>query len=960
MIKKLFVLIFLLSSSCAIAATTGKIEGTVTEAKTGTPLVGANVFLKGTAIGAATDLEGEYRILNVPTGRFTLIFSYIGYRNESISVRVEAGKAIRQDVQLEIDVVKGEEVVVTAQLEGQALAINQQLSSNTIVNVVSLDKIQELPDQNAAESVGRLPGISIQRDAGEGQKVIVRGLSPRFNSITVNGERIPSTDPENRSIDLSMLSPDVLAGIEVFKALTPDKDADAVGGTVNFVTKKAKEDLQTDTRIQTGYNGHEDEYGQYKGSTSISNRYFNNKIGIVLTGSMQRANRSSDYLDADYYIEGEKEDGTANILINKLNLGDRFEIRKRYSASLALDYELEDGEILLNSFWGKTDRDEFRRRRRYLLDTNRQERTMRDRQMETQLWTNSISGQHFVLPGLLNLDMQWRASYSKTKQEKPFSHTVRFYELSAFRPDLIEDKGPDYIPQGALNRLDETYFKSSLFEQEWVDDGDITAQLDIKWPFGVTNDIVGYIKFGGKYRSKTRDRDLSAIITSDFGLMWDLPVRYPDRWELDSQGRILFSNFADPSFKVEDFMKGQFEFGPGLYVDRLNNFLHTYRNEYFSDDPLDPDSLYEYDPEVLVESYKASERITAGYLMMELNIGQKLMFLPGLRYERTVNDYSTIYAMPVTTEDEERLLLRGVIDTTGYRVSYEFLPMFHIRCKPTFWFDIRLAVTRSLTRPDYYNLVPWRNFKDDGATLEQGNPDLTSIKSWNYDAFFSFYSRLGLFTLGLFSKRVDDVDYIRTRAVSKEEKQEFGLRTLNKIIQPENVGGTTKVKGFEVELQTNLKSLPSPLDGVVIYANYSHVTSKTFYPFFLVEHGGPPFFEEIPIDTLRAAPMIGQADHIVNFSIGYEKGGFSGRVSMIYQGEILTNVDLREELDEYDNDFLRWDITMQQKIFEGVSLFLNLNNISDRSEGTFLWKEGYPTSEEFFGWTADMGIRYKF
>ncbi len=81
---------------------------------------------------------------------------------------------------------------------------------------------------------------------------------------------------------------------------------------------------------------------------------------------------------------------------------------------------------------------------------------------------------------------------------------------------------------------------------------------------------------------------------------------------------------------------------------------------------------------------------------------------------------------------------------------------------------------------------------------------------------------------------------------------------------------------------------------------------------------------------------------------------------MIYQGEILTNVDLREELDEYDNDFLRWDITMQQKIFEGVSLFLNLNNISDRSEGTFLWKEGYPTSEEFFGWTADMGIRYKF
>ncbi|UCE07075.1 MAG: TonB-dependent receptor, partial [bacterium] len=815
-----------------------------------------------------------------------------------------------------------------------------------------------LPDQNAAESVGRLPGISIQRDAGEGQKVIVRGLSPRFNSITVNGERIPSTDPENRSIDLSMLSPDVLAGIEVFKALTPDKDADAIGGTVNFVTKKAKEGLQTDTRIQTGYNGHEDEYGQYKGSTSISNRYFNNKIGIVLTGSMQRANRSSDYLDADYYVEGEKEDGTANILINKLNLGDRFEIRKRYSASLALDYELKDGEILLNSFWGKTDRDEFRRRRRYLLDTNRQERAMRDRQLETQLWTNSISGKHYIFPLGLPMILDWRASYSKTKQKAPFSHTVRFYELSAFKPSLIEDKGPDYIPLGAYNRLDETYFKSSLLEQEWVDDGDLTVQLDLKIPFGLSKDIAGHFKLGGKYRGKNRDREVSAIITSDFGLMWDLPVRYPDRWELDSQGRILFNNFVDLDYAADDFLKGRYDFGPGLHIDRLNDFLHTYRDEYFSDDPLDPDSLYEYDPEVLIESYEASERITAGYLMMELNIGQKLMFLPGVRYERTVNDYATIYAMPVTTEDEERLLLTGIIDTTGYRIYDEFLPMVHMRYKPTSWFDIRLAITRSLTRPDYYNLVPWRNFKDDGATLEQGNPDLRSVKSWNYDAFLSFYGRLGLFTIGMFSKEVDNVDYIRTRRVKEEEKKDYG--NVNIIIQPENVEGTTKVKGFEVELQTNLKSLPSPLDGIVIYANYSHVSSETFYPFLLVERGGPPFFRPIYIDTLRSASMIGQADHIVNFSVGYEKAGFSGRISMIYQGKILKNVDLREELDEYDNDFLRWDITMQQKIFEGVSLFLNLNNISDRSEGTFLWKEVYPTSEEFFGWTADLGIRYKF
>ena len=173
-------------------------------------------------------------------GEQQLQISYVGYQSMQAAVTITAGQTITFDAQLTFGVVEGEEIIVTAQAAGQAAAINQQLSSNTITNVVSAERIQELPDQNAAESVGRLPGISIERDAGEGQKVIIRGLSPKFNAITVNGERVPSTDGDDRSVDLSMISPDVLAGIEVFKALTPDKDADAIGGAVNLITRKAQ------------------------------------------------------------------------------------------------------------------------------------------------------------------------------------------------------------------------------------------------------------------------------------------------------------------------------------------------------------------------------------------------------------------------------------------------------------------------------------------------------------------------------------------------------------------------------------------------------------------------------------------------------------------------------------------------------------------------------------------------
>ena len=122
-------------------------------------------------------------------------------------------------------------------------------TSNTIVNVISKEKLQELPDQNAAESVGRLAGVSVYRDAGEGQRVTIRGISPRLNSITVNGERLPSTQEQDRSVDLSMISPEMLEGIELFKALRPDMDGDAVGGTVNFTIRKADAGLRTMARL---------------------------------------------------------------------------------------------------------------------------------------------------------------------------------------------------------------------------------------------------------------------------------------------------------------------------------------------------------------------------------------------------------------------------------------------------------------------------------------------------------------------------------------------------------------------------------------------------------------------------------------------------------------------------------------------------------------------------------------
>ena len=944
--------LLLFISTIITAAPTGRITGTITESETASPLPGANVMLEGTSFGTASDRDGNYRFDKIPPGEYILVVNYIGYHQERRPVVVQVNRTAKVDVKLDFEALKGEEVVVTAQMEGQARAINQQLAANTIVNVVSPDKIQELPDQNAAESLARLPGISVQRDAGEGQKVVVRGLSPKFNSITVNGERIPSTDPEDRSVDLTMISPDVLAGIEVFKALTPDMDADAVGGTVNFVTRKASDRFNARVRLQKGYNDHEEDYSPYKGSATVSNRFLNKKLGLVLTGSTQKANRGSDVLDGSYFFKREKREGEERALIevNKLNLADRRETRMRNSAGLAVDYQLDNGDLFFTSFWGNTERDEVRRRIRYNIEAYRTEYDLRDRQIETQLWSNLLSGRHYILPHSLNLDVNWRTSYSQTKQNTPFSHYARFYELGGFTNDLIDDQGPELIPLGAERNMDETFFKRSILDNENVLDQDLTAQLDFKRPFklGIMD---GYFKFGGKYREKRRERDKTRFQSTHFGINDLAREDSTAGWELTPDQKLKVTNFIDPDYNADNFLEGAYEFYTGLDRDKINDFYDTYRDYYLDNNEDDP--LYMFDPTIDLEDYKAGEQITAAYAMMEVNLGRYLMILPGVRYEKTENDYESIYGTPRRINEED-YGLAGVTDTTGYRQYEEILPMMHLRIKPAEWFDIRLAATKTLSRPNYFNLVPWQRIEFLDQTMERGDPDLKHAKVWNYDAYISLYNRLGLFTLGYFYKSLQDIDYIRTSRIQGGTYSGFTLT------QPENADGETVVKGFEIELQTNLKALPSPFDGIVIYANYSRIYSETYYPLLVVERGGPPFFQLTFIDSIRVGRMPGQAQDLANFTLGYEKGGFSSRLSMIYQGESLSTIGTREELDGFTDSYIRWDFVLKQKMGRGFSLFLNVNNLTNQSERSYLGIRAYPTAQEYFGWTGDIGLQYEF
>ena len=317
----LTLLFSIMSISMAFSQT--MVSGVVKDSNGDAPLPFANVVLKGTTVGTITDLNGEYRIPLSP-GTYTLVSSFMGYVKMEKEISIEKSQMLTVDFGLTAESIMEEEVVITAMMLGQKAAISSQLNAAGIVNSVSEEQIQELPDANAGDALGRLPGISLKRSGGEAQNIVLRGLNEKFSSIQLNGVQVPSTDGVSRGVDLSMFSLSSLAGIEVTKALTPDMDADAIAGTVNLVTKKASSKPEFRIDLGGGYNDLEQSIAQYNLALRYERRIFNDKLGIQASVNAEQKIRSSEVYGQDWLIAGMN-----NPEINNLTLSYTDEQRRK-------------------------------------------------------------------------------------------------------------------------------------------------------------------------------------------------------------------------------------------------------------------------------------------------------------------------------------------------------------------------------------------------------------------------------------------------------------------------------------------------------------------------------------------------------------------------------------------------------------------------------------------------------
>ena len=994
-IKKIIFILLLLSYS---VYGQGIVTGSVKDSLSGEDLVGANVFFEGTSIGSATNLEGKYRIATAPVGQQTLKITYIGYKPKELKINVLNDKSIQVDIKLSADILEGETVVVTGQASGQVAAINQQLASNTIVNVVSEQKIQELPDANAAESIGRLPGVSLTRSGGEASKIVLRGMSDKYTAVTLDGVRIPSTDAQDRGIDLSLISQSSLAGIELYKALTPDKDADAIAGSVNLVTKKAPSLRELRATLKGGYNKLMKSAKQYDFSLKYGERFFDDLLGVQLNGNIENKIRSNEISDIQYDQSILKQ---TSYFINEFQLQFTNEIRKRNGLNLILDLNTPDeGNIKFNNSFSGTKRDYINHGRDYPNGGGQSQYlggvtySYRDREQEIKTFSSALTGDN----NLFGLVFNWGISFAQSTSGYPYDYQLDFSEpsnsgTSGMRSaPQIKDHPEQLIPY-AYNNFRAATLAGAYYNTQDNLDKDKAAFLNLTKEYNAGNLFAGEFKVGVKYKSKNRFNNQTQNFAPYYLGGWQAYEKLPDgtirqkdfsgsyfsdffqRYlENNLNNTVSFVEFLDPTPESR-LLYGLYDLDPLINRDKLRQW---YELNKYGVNQTGKTAEYYNDPTFAAYFYDIKESVTSGYAMNTFKFGQDIIFLAGVRIESENNHYLNRFSNVQASGFPSITLVAR--DTTSDYSQTIVLPNFHLNIKPTDFLSIRLAAYKALARPDFNmrlnTYFAWRPAAVGGnKQLIAGNPELKTAQAWNFEINTSFYGNdIGLFSISAFYKEIEDMyhmlNQINTTGNILFQKLGLNTKTLHsgnyQLTIPYNSPHTSKVWGFELEHQINFAFLPGLLQNIVLSYNASIVRSETWLigsttdtTFTII--GGIPFpsYQERAIEYKQQLEQ--QPKFFGNISLGYDIGGFSGRISLFHQSEYYSSFSPTGRSDRIIQGYNRLDLTLKQKILEYLSVQLSINNLTNLKDDNLLYNRvnGYKilrTSQQY-GLTADLGVR---
>jgi len=497
----------------------------------------------------------------------------------------------------------------------------------------------------------------------------------------------------------------------------------------------------------------------------------------------------------------------------------------------------------------------------------------------------------------------------------------------------------------------------------------LAAALDLDANVNLSDMVSAVVKFGGKYRYQTRSYDYeqfnnnasfaspSARIASQL-----IASHFPSTANLDPNSMPITA-FTDPGYSYSGFLNGDYPMVAPLNFGMMSELASYLKQVGPYITQVDAEGYAQNNLASTTSNYSGHEDLSAVYAMATISIGSEITLIPGVRYQNLLTSYSAARGVEGSLSYYAYL---HTDDTVNVEHGY-WLPHLILRYKPMSWLDVRLSYTNTIAYPDYNAITP----KIDVATnsIAYNNPTLKPSRSTNYDAYVSVYDNtVGLFTIGGFLKRIDDLIYPWTFYASDSAALPYFPPKLVTGPPSGNYSITTYVNdsfridnwGVEIDWQTHFWYLPNPFKGLVMNVNYTHIFSKAQYP-YVYQYKASLRSPTVSIDSSYTDRLLYQPDNIVNLSLGYDYEGFSMRASLLYQADVFTGPNFWPQLRSSTSAYRRWDLSVKQKLpWFGLQVYGDVNNINSATDLSVIQGAGVPVSEQSYGLTADLGLRLDF
>jgi TonB-dependent receptor len=971
---------------------TASIEGTVTDAAKAV-IQGARVVITPGNAVLTTNTAGQFTVNNLAPGAYAITITDSGFSTLTQSVTLATGETRAVSVILQVGSAN-EQVMVTADTGvNMTQAVTEEITSANIVNVMPQTEILALPNANVADATGRLPGVTLQRDEGEGVYVQVRGLDPRLTNTTIDGVTIPSPESSVRQVLLATIPADMVQSIELNKTLSANQDADGIGGSVNLVTKMAGESPTFDFSSTLGMSPIQNDRYMGQVDTTLGKRFGANKRwGIILSAGYDYNGRG--YNDIEPAPDLNPNDYTSNTpYYDDITLRNYRTQRLRWGGSAGADYKLNEHSTLAAHFI-LTDFKDWGDKWTYTINTlGKPSYKYSVRFPDFGIGSFSLDGNH----AYNKFWVTWGSSVSRSRELNAAGNPGMDFKadsaLKSWASNNCNYAGPlngdPYLPQwspgcmtaNTSNQAVNIYNLSNYTADQYNGATGLDGQLNLQeWgsvglPYHLGS-RTAVLEFGGEFRNAHKYQNAEtpsydycptypSINSTENG---GLPGEYPGDpgANCTTPASPVTAALFQTGFQDPHYYSGHYFWGPTTDRYRVANYVLGNLNIF----PLDiAATRSSSDP----ANFDLVERISAGYIMNTINWAH-FRLQTGLRLEAT-HEYGLGYLVNPTAgpngdgiDDNGNWI--GSTPTATTQDYIDPLPSVQARWAVTTSTAIRAVYSRGISRPNQYDLVPYSTPTDNFPVVADiGNVNELPTHANNYDLLLEQELKpFGLIEAGYFYKALTNpIVASNVPCTSICEVFSGGPGSL----ATQNINGSdASVSGLEFSWQQKFNSLPSGLSGLAMMANYSYNNSHI---------QGLPDRDDSP-------SLVGTARHAFNIEPGYEFNRYSGHMGISYNGANVyayqyyatdsgiaecgnpnpsptAGAPLNGPIngpcgDNYFYPHLQVDAQLGARLYRGLQLQIEGLNLTNEVFGFYNGSPQYMTQREYYKPTYSATLRW--